>query len=120
MSARIAGVLVRVDRELHFLPATVATRLVRRPVVTNVPGSALGMTLVDGHVIPVVDVTPAASDLLLCDVEGDVVALSGVEVVDAGAFDADGDGVEHDGRRVTRFDVLAAVRAVAARPGSAA
>ncbi len=115
MSARIAGVVLRAGGAEHFLPASTAARIVPRPVVTAVPGSALGMALVEGRVVPVIDVGSEDGDLLLCDLDGDVVALRGVQVLSAGAYDGDGAGANVDGRRLSTFDVAAAVRGVAAR-----
>lgn len=53
------GILFRVDGELYFLPASVALRVVPVPDVAPVPGAPreiVGVALVDGDILPVVNV----------------------------------------------------------------
>ncbi|MDB4940566.1 MAG: hypothetical protein JWP97_100 [Labilithrix sp.] len=101
------GVLFRVDGALHFLPATIATKVQPMPSVARVPGAPtilVGVALVDGEPIAVVTVAdpdargsrrppPAAGaradnrPLLVCTYAGERVGLVGLEVVATGRFD---------------------------------
>ncbi len=110
MSARTAGLLVKLDH-LWFLPAEIARKVVRPPKVSDVPGVPLGIALVDGRVVSVIRVSSNNGDLVLCDVNGETVALSGFEVVASGAFTASADGVVHEGREIRTFDVSATLDA---------
>ena len=109
---RVAGVLVRYRDALRFVPAEVALRIVRRPVISRVPGTELGITLVAGRVTSVVDVGERGDELLVCDVAGEPVALAGLSVVDAGFYDGDESGARLGDELVPRFDVQAELRRI--------
>ena len=110
MDANAAGVVVGLDGELYFLPAGVAERIVPRPVVTRVPGTAIGMALIAGRVVPVIDLSPRREELLLCEVDGEPLALSGLAVHGAGFYPRDDDGVRVDGELVRELDVKSAIQ----------
>ena len=119
MASRAVGLLVRRGDELCFVPGTIAEKVVRRPVVTRVPAVHLGITLVDGRVVAVVEVgepVERGGNLVLCALEGETVALSGLDVVDSGAFDEADGGVLVGGERVPPFDVAHEIRTVVTRP----
>ncbi len=108
MMASMAGIVVRVGGTLGFLPASVARRLSRQPTVSRVPGSALGMTLVDGHVVPVLELG-SEPDTLICELEGEPLALSGVQGIRCGRFEAEDGGVLLDGTLVRPLDLVGLV-----------
>jgi chemotaxis signal transduction protein len=105
------GVIFRVDGELFFLPASIAIKLLPVPEMAPVPGGPIelrGVALVDGDMIPVVDVGGEAmlSDrpsnvrareirssprgaMLVCVVLGEHVGFVGLDVVATGRFEVD-------------------------------
>jgi len=116
-------VILAVDLDVRFLPATVAVKVLPMPGIARVPGGPpdlVGIALVDGETVPVVvasldgaaDVRrelgndagltdlrerrPRAANahaMLLCDHLGDRIGLVGVEVVATGRFERP-DGIE--------------------------
>lgn len=109
MEAETPGLLVQLE-QTWFLPADVAKRVVRRATISPVPGSRVGITIVEGRVVTVLRVGGSASsgplgDLVLCEIGGETVGLAGFEVLAAGRYPRTGDGVIAQGRPVRRFDV---------------
>jgi hypothetical protein len=100
-----AGVLVLYRGERRFVPAEVALGILPRPVVSRVPGSGLGMALVSGRVVPVVDLGHDRRQLLLCDFAGEAIGLGGLELLGAGFFDRDGEAVRVGAERILPLDV---------------
>jgi hypothetical protein len=111
MSELLPGIVVLVGNKPAFVPASVAQRIVRRPVISWVPGAPLGMALIAGRVVPVVEIGDG-SDALVCEVEGEPIALAGVSGVRSGFFEATEQGVDLDGERVALLVVEDAVRGV--------
>ena len=110
MDGNVAGVVVGLDNELYFVPAGVAEGIVQRPVVTRVPGTAIGMALIGGRIVPVIDLSPRREELLVCDVDGEPLALSGLAVHGTGFYPREDDGVRVDGELLRELDVKSAVR----------
>jgi hypothetical protein len=108
-AAHTAGVVVSLDEKLYFVPAEMAGSIVQRPVVTRVPGTHIGMALIGGRVVTVIDVGPRREELLLCEVEGEPLALSGLSVCGSGFYSLEGDQVRVDDQLVPGFDVKAAL-----------
>jgi chemotaxis signal transduction protein len=100
------------------------------PGVARVPGAPVdlvGVALVEGEMIPIVDiavgdappsrraVTPARPrtenrPMLVCTCHGERVGLVGLEVLATGLFEAtDGDSVVHEGVEAPVFDVAAVI-----------
>lgn len=105
-----AGLIV--DRDgLFFVPASVARKIVRKRVVSHIPGTQLGMALVSGRVVSVLSISERETDLLLCEVAGEDIAVAGLEVVASGTWPRIDGGIEYDGGRVRELD-LATVLAV--------
>jgi hypothetical protein len=108
-----AGVVVRIGTELRFLSAHAVRRFVPPPTLSDVAGTGLTMTLVDGQVLPVITVGPRGSALTVCDVGGELVGLLGVDPEAVGFFEVEGSGVSYHGMRAAALDVAALVRAAA-------
>lgn len=106
---RAAGIVVEVGGARRFVPAGIAREIVPRPVVSRVPGRDLGVALVSGRVVPVIDLGSDREQLVLCDVDGDAVALGGLSVIESGFFDTDRGAVRVGGERVPELDVADAV-----------
>ena len=103
-----AGLLLRVDGALMFVPASIASTVTKAARITRVAGAPdelLGIILHEGHVVPVVaigalakDGAPPSSDLMgngrgtmvICSYLGEPIALVGAEVVQSGVTDAEG------------------------------
>lgn len=109
---RHGGVIFRVAGELVFLPASIAMKVMPMPEIASVPGGPSelrGVALVDGNMIPVIDLgDPVSSRLppissrtreaggfpgmvgamLVCVVLGEAVGLVGIEIVETGRFEA--------------------------------
>jgi chemotaxis signal transduction protein len=125
------GVVFKVGEVRYFLPATTASKVLPMPGVAHVPGAPedlVGVALVEGEMVPVVDVghgetppsrravTPARPrtdnnrPMLVCTVGGERVGLVGLEVVATGLFDtAENEGVTHEGSAALLFDVAAVI-----------
>lgn len=115
------GVVFRVGEELFFLPASIAMKIIPAPSIARMPGSPRelrGVALVDGNMIPVVDVAAAGplrlgAPMLVCTVLGEQVGLLGMDIVATGRFDVDGSGeVRAHGKVARAFDVAAVIARV--------
>jgi chemotaxis signal transduction protein len=123
------GVVFRVAGELCFLPASIAMKVMPIPQMASVPGGPLALrvvALVDGDMIPVVDViedadasSPESSDrtgdaMLVCAVLGESVGLVGIQIVATGRFEtAEHSGEVRLGNETARpFDVAAVIARV--------
>jgi hypothetical protein len=119
------GVVFRVAGDPYFLPASIAMKVIPVPAVARVPGGPpelRGVALVDGDMIPVVNVAgsdpppPTGEAMLLCAVVGERLGLVGIDVVATGRFEADdetgeikvGSGTE----KARTFDVAAVIARV--------
>jgi hypothetical protein len=113
------GLVVRADGALCFVPAHVARAVAPPPVIAKVagaPSSLLGIAAHEGEIIPVVAVGPSRSTLVVCQHMGELLGVVGIDVLDAGIFDGDGDGVIWKGEKARPLDL----GAVYARVQSAA
>lgn len=100
-----AGLLSRVSGQLCFLPEEWVRTLIHRPVVTPMPGSPLGLTLIEGRVVPVLRLSPEPSTAsVFCQLpsegEGEPLLLTGLAVLRVGFFEATPKGVTVDGEEV--------------------
>ncbi|HEY3497230.1 MAG TPA: hypothetical protein VGK73_21180 [Polyangiaceae bacterium] len=107
-----AGILVRAGGELGFVPATVAKGLVRSPIASPVASTPLQMALVAGQVLPVVALGSPSAELVLCELDGELVAFSGLEVERSGSFEAADGGVMADGRLLRDLDLASVLRSL--------
>jgi hypothetical protein len=107
-----AGILVRAGGELGFVPAEVARQVVPLPAISPVATTPLQMAMVGGHVVPVIAIGSPTRALLLCEIEGEDIGFSGLEVERAGAFDAVDGGVLVGERTVRDLDLHGALRSL--------
>ena len=105
-----AGLVVRGQSGLHFIPAEVARSLVATPEVSVVPGARLGMALVSGEVVPVLPLGDELGALVVCDVEGELVGFSGLVPEASGFFEIAEGGVLFGRERALDLDLGAALR----------
>ena len=126
------GVVFRVHDELYFLPASIAMKVLPVPEMAIVPGGPVelcGVALVDGDMIPVVDVSdpPVLSDrperrelrprragaMLVCTVLGERVGFVGLDVVATGRYEVDATGAVRLGHETAyAFDVAGMIARV--------
>ena len=81
------GVVVESEEGEHFLPSSVALRVVPMPELTVVPGAprqVLGAALYEGDVVLVLAAGSATSDCLICRMDDSLIGLGGVRVVRSG------------------------------------
>ncbi len=109
MSPR-AGLLVRRAGELAFLSASVAQKLVPLPRLTKIPWDTAQMALVGGEVLAVLELGEPSGVLVVCEVDGQALALSGLAAERAGFWPEHESGVNVDGVHVPALDLSAALR----------
>jgi hypothetical protein len=107
--AQRAGLLVRRGGELFFLPESVVRSLLPLPRLTKIPWDSAQMALAGGEVVAVLALAEASSELLVCEFEGEVVALSGLCAERVGFWPASGSGVSVDGLTIPALDLRAAL-----------
>ncbi len=107
-----AGILLRAGGELGFVPANVARQVVPLPTLSSVANTPLAMAIVGGQVVPVVALGTARSALVLCDIDGEIVGFSGLEVDRVGLFEAAEGGVTYQDRVVHDLELEAALRSL--------
>jgi chemotaxis signal transduction protein len=85
------GLLLRVEKALHFLPASWAVRIAPAPELARVPGAPaelLGVAAYEGVIVPVVAIGDDRSTMVVCSFSGELLGIVGATVVGAGVFDA--------------------------------
>jgi chemotaxis signal transduction protein len=115
MQVTQGGVVFRVERELFYLPATVAQRIAPVPNIGRIPSAPAdlcGLALVDGEMIPIVALAPPRTAMLVVTYLGERLGIVGVEVVATGRFETRHDHVIHEGEHARLFDVSAVVARV--------
>jgi chemotaxis signal transduction protein len=120
--SRHGGIVFRAADHLHFLPASVAVKVMPVPAIARVPGAPrplVGVALVDGETVPVIEIGPARGALLVISFLGERVGLVGAEVLATGRFETTtasvhGEHVVHEGVVARLFDVAAVVAEVRA------
>jgi hypothetical protein len=109
---RRPGVLVRAGGELGFVPAHVARQVVPLPTLSPVATTPLQMAMVSGRVVPVVALGSPTRALLVCELDGEMIGFSGLDVERAGEFDATDGGVVLGDRTVRDLDLSGALRSL--------
>jgi hypothetical protein len=111
MTAR-TGLLVRAGAEQGFVPATIAREVVPQPRQSSVAGTPLEMAVVGGRIVPVIALGSAKSALLVCELDGELLGFSGLEVECVGSFEAADGGVLVGDRTVRDLPLGAALRSL--------
>jgi hypothetical protein len=125
VAARRGGIVLRVDGELRFLPASTVLRIAPPPRLTAVPGAPaelLGVASYEGMIVPVIALGATRREMIVCQYAGEIVGFVGGEVVHTGTFaivQGRPDVVDHDGQPAQAIDVAAIYGRVqaGARPG---
>ena len=104
-----AGLLVRLGSERLFIPANVARHLVPVPRLSRVPWDDAQMALVRGDVVAVVELGEPSGMLVMCEISGESVALSGLAAERAGFWPASGTGVRVGDAEVPELELAAAL-----------
>ncbi|HTA92657.1 MAG TPA: hypothetical protein VK745_23930 [Polyangiaceae bacterium] len=79
------------------------------PRLSRVPWDTVQMALVGGEVVAVIELAEPCGLLVLCDISGQSVALSGLSAERAGFFPESGTGVRVDDAIVPALDLASAL-----------
>jgi hypothetical protein len=101
---------VRYQGRLARLRGIEVERIEHAAIVSRVPGSALGMALVHGQIIPVLQLGETEGCLVVGRIEGDLLGITGLEVI---GFESPDSGVEPPAPPALGVDVTS----LGARPG---
>ena len=104
-----AGLLVKRGGQRLFLSASIARHLVPLPRLTKMPWDSAQMALVGGEIVAVLELGPPSAVLVLCEHDGQAVALSGLDAEQVGFWPASDTGVSVDGVSVPALDLRAAL-----------
>jgi hypothetical protein len=107
--AERSGLLVRLDGALAFLPANRVRCLVPLSRLTKIPWDSAQMALVGGEVVAVLELSQPRGVLVLCEVDGQGVALSGLSAERVGRWPESDSGVNVDGVHVPALDLGLAI-----------
>jgi hypothetical protein len=107
--AELAGLLVRRAGKLAFLPASIARSLLPLPRLTKIPWDSAHMALVGGEVVAVLELAEPCGVLVLCELEGQAVAVSGLSAERVGSWPESELGVIVDGEQVPELDLASAL-----------
>jgi len=108
--AQRAGLLVQHGGELAFLPASVARWILPLPRLTKVPWDSAQMALVGGEVVAVLRLGEPSGELVLCELDGQAVALSGLYAHRVGFWPSSETGIEVDGIDIPMLDLSEALK----------
>jgi hypothetical protein len=89
-----------------FVRAEFAQQIVVQPTVSRVPNTGVSMALVGGRVVSVLELGEPSRALLVCEVDGETVAFSGLGIEQVGLFEID----EHGARVGTELLPELAIR----------
>lgn len=106
MRARVAAVLIESSLGRRYVQASLVRRIDARPSPTAIPGTRVGLSLVASRSAVTIDLG-SGPHALVCDVDGELALLAGVDVEQVGFFDGHEDAIDFDGARVPRLDVRA-------------
>ncbi len=102
------GLVFRVPSRRLFLPAEVAIKVAPRPQIARFPGAPaglLGLALVDGMIVPVLELGPDHDAMIVCVHGGEPLGLLGAADITSGMFEARDAGVVVRGEAVPPLDV---------------
>jgi hypothetical protein len=100
MEPQAGGLLVRRRGERAFVGSELLRQIVPEPRISRVPGTALAMALVGGRVVGVLELGASTGSLLVCEIEGQVVACAGLQLERVGFFAKTPEGVWDAGELV--------------------
>src|SRR4051812_7520261 len=104
-----AGLLVKRGSERLFVAASIARHLVPLPRLTQIPYDCAQIALVGGEIVAVLELAAPSGVLVLCDYEGQTLALSGLNAEEVGFWPETEGGVSVDGVDVPALDLGAAL-----------
>ena len=104
-----AGLLVRRGGERLFLSAGVVRQLVPLPRLSKIPWDFAQVALGGGEVVPVLELGEPSGMLVVCELDGQALALSGLLAEKVGLWPETEAGVNLDGVRVAGLDLEAAL-----------
>jgi hypothetical protein len=108
---RRGGVVLRVESDSFFIPATIAVHVGPVPLVTSIPGAPpelVGVAMHEGTIVPVVSLGSGGAEMVVCQHAGELLGVIGAHVVQAGLFDVSperADQVLYEGRPVRPLDL---------------
>lgn len=112
-----SGLLVRYRGELAFVASTIV-RFIRYDVmVTPFPGTEFGMALLTGRIVPVVHLGEMSKALVVCELDGESVAFSGLEPIRSGFFDGDDQRPLDSGEPIPVFPIRELIERARVRGG---
>jgi len=111
MSER-AGLLVRRGEERWFIPAHIARHLVPEPRLSGLPWDSVRMALVGGAVVTVLEFGDSSGVLILCELSGQSLAVSGLTPERAGFWPPSERGVRVGDADLPELDLLSALNAL--------
>jgi hypothetical protein len=104
---RHGGAVIQTEHGRFFVPGEQARFVVAAGRVTKVPGSRLGLALVDGRVVSVLSLGQKGEHMLVCELHGQLIALSGLSVLFTGEFAATAaPGCEYAGTPLEALDLV--------------
>jgi hypothetical protein len=90
---------------LAFIASTVV-RFIRYDVtVSRFPGSVLGMALITGRIVPVISLGKETNALIVCELDGEAIAFSGLEPIRSGFFEGSDTKAIESGENVPEFPI---------------
>lgn len=99
------GLLVRYREQLAFIASTVV-RFIRYDVtVSPFPGSSLGMALITGRIVPVISLGKETKSLVVCELDGEAIAFSGLEPIRSGFLEGTDQKPIEAGEAVPEFPI---------------
>jgi hypothetical protein len=98
--AQASGVVLEFNDELRFMELGHVGAVIEDPWVSEVPGSPLGMALVEGLVVPVVRLGAATGQSLLCVGAPEELLLHGLRIRHSGRLPRSISGVLFEGREL--------------------
>jgi hypothetical protein len=101
------GLVFAVRGRPFFLSAELAIKVAPRPQIARLPGAPpglLGLALSDGAILPLLEIGPDRSTMIVCVHRGEPVGLVGAEDIQSGVFPAgEAGGVRAGGASVPPF-----------------
>lgn len=105
MTLERGGLIVRLEQGRRFVPASSAKSVLSDITVAPLPGSRFGMGLAEGRILLVLPISQVGTDFVVCEIEGESVALSGLAVIASGVFPSGGNQVHYEDEWVPELDL---------------